>query len=356
MEERAFATAAECVAEQARALFVVDGVDGEIEALLLARVAPRFCADTGVWTATSTADADAARARFAWTLIELRARTGMIASDVEERTRAVGAALGVRTWLHPTTLVEYFVLASDDLCAALTTRIEAPLRERAARSAPDAVRTGAVVWCDACLIALPLDALLAGTRRAAANERRWFDNAADTVAATPRCPHCGAPARLLAAPPPPCERIERGYARLAHLIETLRRATRAVVQSAERAARGAVSHWPPAPTLVRARMVRGGPKYDVYIGESRNARHRRSEDWTLVPAPVRAARPTAAELDAYRAYVRSQPDLMRALRALGGRVLGCSCDLSACHGAVLIDLYRREAARTAAPLLPQSMK
>jgi hypothetical protein len=40
----------------------------------------------------------------------------------------------------------------------------------------------------------------------------------------------------------------------------------------------------------------------------------------------------------YEAWIKTQPDLMKALPELEGKILGCWCHPKACHGDVLIKL------------------
>lgn len=43
-------------------------------------------------------------------------------------------------------------------------------------------------------------------------------------------------------------------------------------------------------------------------------------------------------IDQYRAWIRTQPDLLAALPSLRGKRLGCVCKPKACHGDVLVEL------------------
>lgn len=43
-------------------------------------------------------------------------------------------------------------------------------------------------------------------------------------------------------------------------------------------------------------------------------------------------------IDAYEAWIQTQPELMAALPELRGKILGCWCDPLPCHGHVLVRL------------------
>jgi uncharacterized protein DUF4326 len=77
----------------------------------------------------------------------------------------------------------------------------------------------------------------------------------------------------------------------------------------------------------------------VYIGDAvRHTRYRRSP-W-FNPAKGRKADHDRAVKE-YRSYIAGRPDLLARLPELRGKVLGCWCYPSACHGHILIELCCR---------------
>lgn len=69
--------------------------------------------------------------------------------------------------------------------------------------------------------------------------------------------------------------------------------------------------------------------YDVYIG--------RPSPWGN-PFAIGPAGTRAQVIAKYRAWIVTQPHLMRRLPELKGKVLGCWCAPEACHGDVLVEL------------------
>jgi hypothetical protein len=69
--------------------------------------------------------------------------------------------------------------------------------------------------------------------------------------------------------------------------------------------------------------------FDVYIG--------RPSKWGN-PFTLRSEKDRARAIEQYRAYLLNQPELMAALPALRGKVLGCWCAPKSCHGDVLAEL------------------
>ena len=69
--------------------------------------------------------------------------------------------------------------------------------------------------------------------------------------------------------------------------------------------------------------------YDVYIG--------RPSKWGN---PFEIGRDGTREqvIAKYEEWIKTKPDLMNSLHELEGKVLGCWCSPSACHGDVLIKL------------------
>jgi Domain of unknown function (DUF4326) len=80
----------------------------------------------------------------------------------------------------------------------------------------------------------------------------------------------------------------------------------------------------------------------VYIGDAvRHTRYRRSP-W-FNPAKGRKTDHDRA-VEEYRSYISGRPDLLARLPELRGKVLGCWCYPSACHGHRLIELCYRGSA------------
>lgn len=69
--------------------------------------------------------------------------------------------------------------------------------------------------------------------------------------------------------------------------------------------------------------------YDVYIG--------RPSKWGN-PFLIGRDGDRALVIARYRDYIRNRPDLLKDLGELEGKVLGCWCKPSACHGDVLVEL------------------
>lgn len=47
-------------------------------------------------------------------------------------------------------------------------------------------------------------------------------------------------------------------------------------------------------------------------------------------------------VEAYRTWIKTQPELMAALPELKGKILGCWCSPQACHGDVLLELANED--------------
>lgn len=70
-------------------------------------------------------------------------------------------------------------------------------------------------------------------------------------------------------------------------------------------------------------------QYDVYIG--------RPSKWGN-PFVIGKDGTRSEVIEKYRVWVKSQPQLMKALPELKGKRLGCWCSPQACHGDVLAEL------------------
>lgn len=77
-------------------------------------------------------------------------------------------------------------------------------------------------------------------------------------------------------------------------------------------------------------------RYDVYIG--------RPSKWGN-PFTIGKDGTRKEVIAKYRKWILSQPDLLRDLIELKGKVLGCWCSPLACHGDVLVDLIHNESFR-----------
>jgi len=73
--------------------------------------------------------------------------------------------------------------------------------------------------------------------------------------------------------------------------------------------------------------------YDVYIG--------RPSKWGN-PFKIGRDGNRAEVIEKYEAYIRKTPKLMEALPELEGKVLGCWCAPKACHGDVLVKLFKQK--------------
>ena len=95
---------------------------------------------------------------------------------------------------------------------------------------------------------------------------------------------------------------------------------------------------PPAPRHPRIVHCKQGARFDVYIG--------RPSVWGN---PFEIGRDGTREqvIARYRAWVRTQPDLMARLPELRGKTLGCWCAPHACHGEILLELAERPEGRSA---------
>lgn len=78
--------------------------------------------------------------------------------------------------------------------------------------------------------------------------------------------------------------------------------------------------------------------YDIYIGRGSIW----GNDWTHLPLDKTKAKYQVATRDeaiaAYERWLRKQPQLVRKLRTLKGKTLGCYCKPQACHGDILARL------------------
>jgi hypothetical protein len=74
-------------------------------------------------------------------------------------------------------------------------------------------------------------------------------------------------------------------------------------------------------------------QYDVYIG--------RPGIWGN---PFKIGRDGNRQevIDKYEAWIRSQPEIMKTVKKLKGKVLGCWCKPAACHGDVLARIANEE--------------
>lgn len=81
--------------------------------------------------------------------------------------------------------------------------------------------------------------------------------------------------------------------------------------------------------------------YDVYIGRP----SKWGNPFSHLPKTRADYRVDTREdaIQMYEAWIQTQPDLMRALGELKGKVLGCWCHPKPCHGDVLVRLANEPA-------------
>jgi hypothetical protein len=96
-----------------------------------------------------------------------------------------------------------------------------------------------------------------------------------------------------------------------------------------------------APETTRVVNINSGASFTVYIG-----RFHRSSRYGFWPRSRWANRfkigedatDAADAVEQYRAWLKTQPQLMGAIPTLRGQVLGCWCAPGPCHGDVLVEL------------------
>lgn len=74
-------------------------------------------------------------------------------------------------------------------------------------------------------------------------------------------------------------------------------------------------------------------EYDVYIG--------RPSKWGN-PFVIGKHGTRLQCINKYRDWIMKQPQLLKDLHELDGKILGCWCHPKPCHGAVLIELRQRQ--------------
>lgn len=86
------------------------------------------------------------------------------------------------------------------------------------------------------------------------------------------------------------------------------------------------------PTVVNIKGTRDNPLYDVYIGRRINM-----GGWSLEESIYgNIGKKTLKE---YREYALKNKKIMKSLKKLTGKKIGCWCHPEPCHGDVLVDLY-----------------
>lgn len=83
--------------------------------------------------------------------------------------------------------------------------------------------------------------------------------------------------------------------------------------------------------MMKTRVVHRRDRYDVYIG--------RPSKWGN-PFVIGRDGTRAEVVSRYEYWIRGNPALMKDLRELSGKVLGCYCKPLECHGDVLVRLVR----------------
>ena len=81
------------------------------------------------------------------------------------------------------------------------------------------------------------------------------------------------------------------------------------------------------------KIVHCKKEHDVYIG--------RPSKWGN-PFLIGRDGTRQEVIEKYRNWIKSQPDLMKALSELRGKVLGCWCSPKPCHGDVLVQLLNKD--------------
>jgi len=77
-------------------------------------------------------------------------------------------------------------------------------------------------------------------------------------------------------------------------------------------------------------------KYDVYIG--------RGSKWGN-PFSIGTDGTRSEVIEKYKEWVQEQPDVIKNIEELDGKVLGCWCKPQACHGDVLVELVKQNQRR-----------
>ena len=87
---------------------------------------------------------------------------------------------------------------------------------------------------------------------------------------------------------------------------------------------------------VMTKVVKVNEPYDVYIGRPSIWGNPYShKDGTLAEFKVRTRKES---IDKYKEYFLKNPELMKRLPELEGKILGCHCKPLPCHGDFLADL------------------
>ena len=84
-----------------------------------------------------------------------------------------------------------------------------------------------------------------------------------------------------------------------------------------------------------------GVPYDVYIGRGSiwgNPFSHKQGTKAIATVPTREE-----AIKQYEMYILNRPDLIKQLKDLEGKTLGCFCKPKACHGDVLVELIEMEA-------------
>jgi hypothetical protein len=81
-------------------------------------------------------------------------------------------------------------------------------------------------------------------------------------------------------------------------------------------------------------------KYDVYIGRAVSRSGLKASVWGN-PFIIGKDGPREEVMEKYRAWLMSNPELLKKVAELRGKVLGCWCAPLACHGDILAELANR---------------
>lgn len=299
-------------------------------------------------------------------------------TELDAHLRAFVSHRWVVAWVDPVTQIEHFWAPVQAVIDAFRESARAEVDVYEQRTAPDA--GGCLFQCTQCGATRALLDVL-GCYRSVASSASAAATMSGSLAPS-FCTTCTQVGTVVELGPPSREDATRVCHVLRPLLRHLDELERACADADTAALAHAHAVRREAPTLTRARFVRvanrrgtrarrdGDPataatpelpgrqelNCDVYIGADRSARDERlrSTRWTLPPGVGLVGAPSERALAEYEAEVRQTPALMRALPALSGKRLGCSCAYTRpggkheCHGQVLIRLWREAVAAAAA--------
>jgi hypothetical protein len=83
-------------------------------------------------------------------------------------------------------------------------------------------------------------------------------------------------------------------------------------------------------------------KYDVYIGRANRSFGLLGSKWSN-PFKIGVDGTRLEVIEKYRQWLLGQPELLKDLPSLRGKILGCWCAPNSCHGYVLEELANKSA-------------